>query len=111
VGAEDEFPGKDPLYDFLVAALDHIEREPERHIRERESHIKREGEASTGHLEDDLKGRIQVLESLLLQRDSVIRSKDVLLGIKEETLVANKEFMAEKDRFLQAWLSNSTMTS
>jgi len=30
---EDEFPGKDPLYDCLVAALNHIEREPERHMK------------------------------------------------------------------------------
>ncbi len=42
---EDEFPGKDPLYDCLIAALSHVEREPERYMNsegaaKRDSQIK-----------------------------------------------------------------------
>jgi hypothetical protein len=100
VGA-DEFPGKDPLYDCFIAALDHIEREPERHPN-------REDEASQGSRIEALRGRMQQLESLALQKDFVIKSKDELLRIKEETLVAHKELMSEKGRVIQVWLACSS---
>jgi hypothetical protein len=100
VGA-DEFPGKDPLYDCFIAALDHIEREPARHLN-------REDEASQGSRIEALRGRMQQLESLALQKDFVIKSKDELLRIKEETLVAHKELMSEKGRVVQVCLSCSS---
>jgi hypothetical protein len=91
---EDEFPGKDPLYDCLVAALNHIEREPERHM-------KSEGDATQDTQIEGLKQLMRQLESLVLQKDSVIKSKDDLLKIKGESLVATRELMSEKDRIIQ----------
>ena len=91
---EDEFPGKDPLYDCLVAALNHIERAPERHM-------KSEGDANQGSQIKGLKERIRQLESLVLQKDFFIKSKNELLQIKDESLVANSELISEKDRVIQ----------
>jgi hypothetical protein len=91
---ENEFPGKDPLYDCLVAALNHIEREPERHM-------KSEGDTNQDFQIKGLKERMRQLESLVLQKDSVIKSKDELLKIKGESLLANRELMSEKDRIIQ----------
>jgi hypothetical protein len=91
---EDEFPGKDPLYDCLVAALNHIEREPERHT-------KSEGNANQDSQIKGLKERIQQLESFVLQKDSVSKGKDELLRIQGESLIANRELMSEKVRIIQ----------
>jgi hypothetical protein len=91
---DDEFPGKDPLYDCLVAALNHIERE-------RERYVKSEGEVNQDSQIKSLKERIRQLESLVLQKDFVIRSKDELLKIKGESLVANRELISEQDRIIQ----------
>jgi hypothetical protein len=78
----------------LVAALNHIEREPERHM-------KSEGDANQDSQIKGLKERIRQLESLVLQKDFVIKSKNELLQIKDESLVANRELISEKDRIIQ----------
>jgi hypothetical protein len=78
----------------LVAALNHIEREPERHM-------KRDGDTNQDPQNMGLKERIRQLESLVLQKDFLIKSKDELLKIKGESLAANRELLSEKDRIIQ----------
>ncbi|PMD34314.1 hypothetical protein L207DRAFT_570928 [Hyaloscypha variabilis F] len=91
---EDEFPGKDPLYNCFVAALDYIEREPERHINS-------EGEAGLKSTNHDLMGRIQQLEAAIQRKDLVTQSKDELLKIKEETLLADQALISGKDSIIK----------
>jgi hypothetical protein len=78
----------------LVAALNYIEREPERHMTN-------ETDANQDSRIDLLERRIQQLESLVLQKDFVIKSKEELLKIRSESLVASRELMSEKDRMIQ----------
>jgi hypothetical protein len=72
---EEKFPGKDPLYDCFVAAL---------------------SQSETNHTR-----RIEQLEVALQQADLIIQSKDDLLNIKEETLLANKALMSGKDDIIK----------
>jgi hypothetical protein len=72
---EEEFPGKDPLYDCFVAAL---------------------SQSETNHTR-----RIEQLEVALQRADLIIHSKDDLLSIKEETLLANKALMSGKDDIIK----------
>lgn len=72
---EEEFPGKDPLYDCFVAVL---------------------SQSETNHTR-----RIEQLEVTLQQTDLIIHSKDDLLKIKEETLLANRALMSGKDDIIK----------
>jgi hypothetical protein len=76
---EEEFPGKDPLYDCFVAALSQSEAN---HTR-----------------------RIEQLEVTLQQTDLIIQIKDDLLKTKEETLLANRALMSGKDDIIKVWAS------
>jgi hypothetical protein len=72
---EEEFPGKDPLYDCFVAAL---------------------SQSETNHTR-----RIEQLEVAFQQTNLIIQIKDDLLNIKEETLLANKALMSGKDDIIK----------
>ncbi|KAH8758512.1 hypothetical protein F5882DRAFT_39595 [Hyaloscypha sp. PMI_1271] len=76
---EGEFPGKDPLYECFVAVL---------------------SQSETNHTR-----RIEQLEVALQQMDLIIHSKDDLLNIKKEILLANRALMSSKDDIIKAWAS------
>ena len=82
----DKFPGKNPLYDCLMSALDDLEKVTERHIKKED---------------DGVDFKVAQLQEVIQQKELLIKNKDELLGLRKEALLAAKDLLAQKDKIIR----------